>query len=364
MQLTLVVTIDPVKSLSYLDVLVHALNVQTRSDFDVVFYNQTTLDAADILAKLRAKPQFAVRFVDVPPADFLGTYPIWDLYGLHARLVDEGPVGDYIMALHMEEFPDADYVEELLGVLERERLDILFGNLTRTRARPEDVTKLFDAGTPQAFDAAVTAMGLKECPHWSFDHGPVLRRDHPRWLFPRIRRWAQFGFRKTVPPTPAGYTPVRRYLSEDVFAMSVAFARRYNWFLRGHRLWFEDIHIFGDDVIGHLTEFVRTRTRFPLYFNRRRIYHLEHGRFYFQFEDETFTSRLMQRTVDDPVLGALQHAVREYREGRMTMQEALTYSRRNPARTGTQNLNYDLHRRYLENPPPLPAATRPEEAGR
>ena len=41
-------TIDPVKSLSYLDVLVHALNVQTCGNFDVVFYNQTTLDPAEI----------------------------------------------------------------------------------------------------------------------------------------------------------------------------------------------------------------------------------------------------------------------------------------------------------------------------
>lgn len=355
MHLTLVVTIDPVKSLSYLEVLVHALNIQTCRDFDVVFYNQTTLDPQAIEAALRHAPRFPTRYVTVPSEHVLGTYPMWDLYRVHATLIDDGPVGDYVMALHMEEFPDADYVGELLAVLERERMDILFGNLTRTPAGVDDASDLLETDTADAFDAVVETMGLKGCPHWSFDSHRVVRRDHPRWLVPRLRRWANFGFRTVLRPTQRGSTRLRRYLSEDVFAMSTDFARRYNWFLRGHRLWFEDIHIFGNRAVGHLEGPIRRRTPFPEYFNRRRIYHLRHDRFYFQFEDDTFASRMLERRVDDPILKALQHAIGEHRAGRMTMQEALTFSRRNAEGTGTQNLNYDLHRRYLADPPEPPA---------
>lgn len=347
MQLTLIVTIDPVKSISHLDVLVHALNLQTCRDFDVVFFNQTLRTPSEIEAGLRVKPNFPTRAFDVPREDFLGSYPIWDLYALHCRLLEEGPVGDYVMALHMEEFPDVDYVEHLLDVLKRERFDILFGNLTRTRSKREDVAPLLETVTADAFDRGVEALGLKACPHWSFDHLPVLRYERPRWLLPRLLRWASFGFRKALPPTSAGFTRLRRDLAEDVFAMSVSFAKRYNWFLSGHRLYFEDVHIVGNSAVGYLTRTLRKKTTYPVYFNRRKMYHLEHGRFYYQLEDETFTSMMLERSVQDPVLRALQHGIRAYRAGEMTMGEALTYTRRNPEGTGTQDLNFELHMRYL-----------------
>src|SRR3990172_2692238 len=39
MRLTFIISIDPVKGLSLLNLLLHSLNLQTRKNFDVVFYN-------------------------------------------------------------------------------------------------------------------------------------------------------------------------------------------------------------------------------------------------------------------------------------------------------------------------------------
>jgi hypothetical protein len=345
--LTLIVTIDPVKSLPHLDVLVHALNLQTCKDFDVVFFNQTLRTAAEIVAGLRVSPVFPIRTFDVPRDDFLGLYPIWDLYAFHSHLLEKEPVGDYIMSLHMEEFPDVDYVEHLLGVLKRERLDILFGNLCNTKSTLEDVEPLLETKTVEDFDRAMTVLGLKTSPRWGFDHRPVLLRRNPRLLLENLQRWTYFRFRKTLPATAAGFTTLGRYVAEDIFAMSAEFARRHNWFLRGHHLYFEDIHILNHRAVGDLTGPLRARTKFPVYFNRRRMYHVRHRRFYFQLEDETFTTLLLGRTEEDPALLALQHAIREYRSGRLSLEQALTYTRRNPDRSGTQNLNFRYHMRYL-----------------
>jgi len=345
--LTVIVTIDPVKTIGNLDVLVHSLNLQTTRAFDVVFYNQTPLTDSDILDQLTVRPTFPFRFLGVPAEDFLGAYPIWDLYAVHAALLDSGRVGYDLMSVHMEEFFDADYVEQLLAVLGDSGLDILFGNMVNTRATRADVSSLLEATSAEEFDRQLRALGLHAAPHWGFDHRPVLWSKDPRMLADRAERWFHFRFRKTLPPTQSGFTQLGKYVAEDVYAIKTAFARRYNWFLSGHHLYFEDIHIFRHPAVGDLSAPLRALTRFPAYFNLRRIYHLRHERFYFQLEDETFTSLLLERQVDDPVLQAHQAAIRRFRRGEFSLHQALTYTRRNPDGTGTQDLNFAYHMKYL-----------------
>src|SRR5262249_36117747 len=102
MRLTLLVTIDSVKPLALLDVLIHSLTLQTSQDFDVVFCNQTLRPESSLRAQLRCPPRFSHSYWTVPRSDFLGEHPLWDLYTFHAAMLDEGRIGDYLMSLHME----------------------------------------------------------------------------------------------------------------------------------------------------------------------------------------------------------------------------------------------------------------------
>ena len=94
MHLTFIVTIDPVKDLPLLNILIHSFNLQTSKTFDVVFYNQTPLEESEVFARLEVSPQFGYRWFGIEKEDLLGKYPIWDLYGLHALLLEHGLVGD------------------------------------------------------------------------------------------------------------------------------------------------------------------------------------------------------------------------------------------------------------------------------
>jgi hypothetical protein len=170
-----------------------------------------------------------------------------------------------------------------------------------------------------------------------------------------------FRFRSRIRPTLAGYTTMGRYLVEDVYFMKRAFAERYNWFLRGHRMYFEDIHICEQKGVCELERELRRVTAFPVYFNRRRIYHMPHARRYYQLVDEGFTSAMLQRRVDDPILGALQDAIRMYARGQLDLEQALKYTRHNPKRTGSQDLNYAYHMLYLRGGAP---ESTPERADR
>ena len=132
MRLTLLVTIDSVKPLQLLDILIHSLNLQTSQDFDVVFFNQTPCPKSHLRRQLRCAPRFPHSYWTLPPSDFLGDHPLWDLYAFHTAMLDEGRIGDYLMSLHMEEFLDSDYIEEVIRLLDLHSFDILFGNLRRT----------------------------------------------------------------------------------------------------------------------------------------------------------------------------------------------------------------------------------------
>jgi len=52
MRLTLLVTIDSIKPLKLLDVLIHSLNLQTSRDFEVVFFNQTLHPESHVRSQL------------------------------------------------------------------------------------------------------------------------------------------------------------------------------------------------------------------------------------------------------------------------------------------------------------------------
>ena len=114
-------------------------------------------------------------------------------------------------------------------------------------------------------------------------------------------------------------------------------------------MYFEDVHICEIPGVCHLGRELKKVTKFPAYFNLRNIYHISHSRFYFQLQDEDFTSGMQNLETDDPILLALKEAINQYKSGEMTMWQALNYSRRNPLGTGTQNLNYKYHLKYLHN---------------
>jgi hypothetical protein len=347
MRLTIIVTVDPVKGLGLLDTLIHSLNLQARKTFDVVFYNQTRLGEAELFARLRVRPEFAYRFFAVDDRDFLGDYPLWDLFAFHRRLLDAGLLGDYFMSVHMEEFFDVDYVENVTRVLEATGLDLLLGNLTRTRLDAAGIAGILATTTARDFDAYLRARRLHTMSHWCFQPFPISLRGRLGVVRKNWRRFVGFGFRTRLAPTSSGFTRLPDY-HEDVYVMSRSFALRYDWFLSGRRIYFEDIHVCNVPGVCELGRELSALTDFPNYFNLGRVYHLRHPRFYYQLEDPTFTEGLLALSTDDPSLQALQEAVRMYRAGMVTLTEALVHSRRNDSGTGTQNLNYRYHMDALE----------------
>ena len=92
MRLTLLVTIDSVKPLRLLDILIHSLNLQTSQDFDVVFFNQTRCPESRLRGELRCAPRFSHSYWTLPRSDFLGEHPLWDLYAFHTAMLDEGRI--------------------------------------------------------------------------------------------------------------------------------------------------------------------------------------------------------------------------------------------------------------------------------
>ena len=347
MRLTFIVTIDPVKDLSLLNVLIHSLNLQTSAAFDVVFYNQTPMTEDAIFARLEVRPTFDYRFYSIDAARFLGKYPLWDLYAFHNTLLDAGLLNEYFMSLHMEEFFDVDYVEAVLTVLGDRRLDILFGNLSGTRLDFAGMRPILGAQTAQEFRRHLTRLGLTGSPHWSFGDRRLFASRTPRALIRDMVHLSLFGFRRRVAPTRKGYRTLTTYMAEDLYFMKREFAQRYNWFLRGHHMYFEDIHICEQKGVCELATELRKITEFPAYFNLARIYHLRHAKYYFQFLDDEFTSSLLGSELDDRILTALKKAIVMYRAGQLTLPQAVQYSRKNPERTGTQNLNYEYHMKYL-----------------
>ncbi len=346
MKLSFIVTIDPIKDISYLNYIVHSFNLQTSQDFNVIFYNQTQMDEAAVFSCLQVQPQFDYRFFSIEPSYFLGKYPIWNLYGFHNFLLEKDYLNEYFMALHMEEFLDVDYVEQALDVLQQSSLDILFGNLTRSKINLDDIAPALSCKTGKDYDLFLEQLGIKAANHWCFYSNRFFTWNRVQ-LRENLLNFYGFGFRRKLKPTERGFITTPFYIAEDVFFMKKEFANRYNWFLKGHDMYFEDIHICEIPGVCELGRELKKVTHFPAYFNRSCIYHISHGRFYFQLEDEEFTEKMLAYQTDSPILQTHQEAIRGYKEGRMTFKEALYHTRRNTQGTGTQNLNYKYHIAYL-----------------
>jgi len=328
--LTFIVTIDPIKTVSHLDILIHSLNLQTRKNFNVIFHNQTLALESEILTQLQVIPAFPYEWHDLERARFFGKYPLWDLYAFHDFLLESSRVNPYFMSLHMEEFLDVDYVEKISTFLERTGFDIVFGNLRRTKLTFTQIEPILKTDTAAQFNDSLKKTGVKYSPHWAA---------RPRWWWTTIMRRLQVGMRDYYLPFV--------YRDEDVYFMSVAFARRYNWFLHGHSLPLEDIHICEQEGVCELAKELRKLTPFPVYFGGSNIYHLEHEKYYYQFVDAEFTARILEMETDNPILGSLKKAIREFREGRLSLESALKLSRQNFDRAGTQDMNYRYHLLYL-----------------
>jgi len=347
MRLTFIITIDPVKGVSLLNILLHSLNLQTRKNFDVIFYNQTLLGEGDLFGQLRVRPEFAYRFFSVERQQFLGNYPLWDLYTLHQRLLEGNLLGDYFMSMHMEEFLDIDYVEKVTRVLGTTGFDILFSNLCRTWVDGAQIMDILQAQTARAFDDYLRVCGLKRAPHWTFPRFPRSVRGKVRVLKENFGKVLNFGFRGQLVPNWKGYNKLRAYY-EDLYFMSRGFAQRYDWFLSGRRMYFEDIQPCDIPGVCELGRELAKLTDFPNYFNLSKIYHVNHLKFYYQLQDAGFTQGLLALKTDDTLLRTLQDAIRMYQAGSITLQEALRYTRRNDHGTGTQNLNFKYHMEALQ----------------
>ncbi len=354
MTLDFIITIDPVKPLSFLNVIIHSFNLQTNKKFQVIFYNQTLKSEKEVMETLTIHPNFSYKFFSIDRKYFFGKYPIWNLYGFHDFLLEQGILTDYSMSLHMEEFLDVDYVEHALEVLETHQMDILFGNLTRTQLQYDDIQPILNSQTSEAFHRYLQSHHLDHAYHWTFKYSPMVwtKKISPKVRKANLRKLFHFGFKKQLRPTARGYTKLQtRY--EDVHFMRREFAERNNWFLRGHAMYFYDIHICEQPVICELSKELQKVTAFPLHFNRRKIYHINHNKFYFQFEDVEFTTQMLKFRTSDPILQNLQQAITMFREKGASLTEALQYTRKNKEGTGSQDLDYILHMKYLREKSPI-----------
>ena len=348
MKLSFIVTIDPIKDVSYLNILVHSLNLQSSQEFNVIFYNQTLMTEAEVFSKLTVKPRFDYRFFRIERKLFFGNYPIWDLYSFHSFLLEQDLLSDYFMSLHMEMFLDVDYVEFVLKVLKKHLFDILFGNLTRSEIEYSSIAPILNTRTEEEYDDYTEKIGIKRAPHWSFSSNNFFTKNLST-VRENILKFVGFDFRKRLKANGKGYIQPLWYAAEDVYFMKKEFARQSNWFLPEHSMFFEDVHICQIPGVCELGREIKKITRFPVYFNIRKIYHISHYKYYFQLEDDEFTEKMLNYDTQEPILLALKEAIRLYRAGNMSMSQALNYTRRNSTGTGTQNLNYKYHMMYLRN---------------
>jgi hypothetical protein len=243
MRLTFIVTIDPIKDVSLLNILVHSLNLQTTKEFNVIFNNQTLMGEGELFSKLCIKPTFDYLVYNINKEYFLGKYPIWDLYEVHNLLLDDNVLNEYFISLHMEEFLDVDYAEMVIKVLENNDFDILFGNLSRTRMDYDAIKPILATQTEEEFSQYLKHKGLRDSYHWSFNYGPLFYSRNINLSKQNAMKLFFFWFKRRLKPTSKGYTTIRDYIAEDLYFMKRDFAKQYNWFLRGHRMYFEDIHI-------------------------------------------------------------------------------------------------------------------------
>ena len=305
--------------------------MQTSEQFDVVFYNQTIKSEEETFSLLQIQPTFDYIFYSIERENFFGSYPLWDLYAFHKYLLDNNLLSDYFMSLHMEEFLDSSYTENILHVLTQHGFSILLGNLYTTSLQYEDTEVLLGTKDSSTYDLALEQTCLRRIRKWSLGNKNWYLTRRP---YANLRKSMLLGFSKILHPTRAGFTYIKDYKLEDVYAMSREFAKKTNWFHSDNPIYFEDIHINW-----RLTSVVRKHTKFPVYFNSSKIYHINHGKYYYQIENEEFANGILNMSTDNPVLIALQQAINLYRSSDLSAAEALRYSRQ----AGTVKHNVKFH---------------------
>ena len=341
MKLSFIVTIDPVKDLGLLDILIKSLNFQNSKSFDVFFYNQTSTTEKEIFDGATVKPEFPYQFFSEPAEHFLGRYPLWDLYGFHAFLLERDLLQEYFMSLHMEEFLDVHYVETVNEILERERFDILFGNLRATGKELDEFRPLLKATTFEDFETYLQSQGTKTAEHWSWRGGKYASGENGK-ILQQLNQGSNCDFGNN------GFVKVDGYVGEDVYLMKRDFAERHNWFLKGHAMYFEDVHICEQKGVCELAKEIAKLTEFPVYLSKANIYHVDHRKYYYQLEDEEFTRQMLAYDTDEPILNSLKRAITKLKNKELRLGDALRYTRQNPEQQGTQNLNYKYHMAQLK----------------
>ncbi len=338
MKISYIITISSVIPFDYLNALITSLNIQTSNNFEVVFYNQTKKTIDDIFNYLRVKPIFEYSFFPIEEQIFLGEYPIWNLYGFHQDLLDNDLLCDYFMSLHMEEFLTPDYTEQVLEVLKENNFDILFGNLHRTGYSFYDVKELSDIDDAQRFNDYLESKNIKKSIKWGLPNKPFFLTRSPQNLINNFRKLKLLKWKKRFDPTQIGFFKFEDYILEDIFIMSKSFAKKYRWYDSKVKLYFEDIHINFS-----LKNILKQITTFPVYFNKSKIYHLKHGKFYYQIEDDEFSNKLLEYNTDSPILLSLKNGIILSKSKRISTKKALRLSRTNPRKIGTADLNYQFH---------------------
>jgi hypothetical protein len=342
MKISYIITINPVIPIDYLNALINSLNLQSCKEFDVIFYNQTRNNEAKIFSLLHVTCDFKYKFFSIEDRYFLGKYPIWDLYGFHQFLLDNDLVNDYFMCLHMEEFFDPDYTEKVLDVLDKNDFDIILGNLHQTKYFYHDVKELTNLNNAASFSNYLKQKEIDESIKWGLPSKPFFISRSPKNVLKNFKKLNELKWKKQFDSTENGFSKIKNYLLEDIFIMSKEFANKYQWYNSKIKLYFEDIHVnFSLEYI------LKKITQFPVYFNKSKVYHLKHKKFYYQIEDEEFSTKMLEYKTNNPVLNALKESINLYRaNNNISVQEAVRLSRKNEYDSGTADINYSFH---LEN---------------
>src|SRR5262249_44952283 len=156
----------------------------------------------------------------------------------------------------------SDYIEEVSNLLGEHSFDILFGNLRRTGLTVDAASHLMRCSSSPDFQRTLTHMGAAASPHWSV-RAPAARLS-PLRLWRGNRRASAITDSKpdaAFDPTPHGFHQFPEYEDEDVYLMSRRFAERHNWFLKGHHLYFEDIHFCQQPGVCELGPILAKLTR-------------------------------------------------------------------------------------------------------
>lgn len=345
MRISYIITISPVIDISYLEILITSLNLQSCRGFDVIFYNQTHLNEKELFDVLGVPIEFPYTFYSIPKEYFLGKYPIWDLYSFHQYLLSNDLVSDYFISLHMEEFLDVDYTKDAIDILSNNGFEVLFGNLCNTNLDYNDIRSINKITSEKELTQYIEKYVKTVCWKWGLPVGlKVISKSWNR-IIANFKNYKSLSWRYNLKPTLSGFTKFREYGLEDVYLMSKDFAKRYGWFNSPVKLYFEDIHI-NRELSGDLKRIIE----FPVYMNKSKVYHICHGKYYYQLEDKIFSDGLLAYDTDNPILLSIKHAIQLLRDNpSLGLGKALSLTRRNKGSVGSANFNVQFHRDIINS---------------